>query len=769
MPQCSIFAPHIVTRMKIRFILTLALALCFFGTIAQSGEETYVISIKKAASPIELDGILDEAAWQSAQTAGNFFQNFPFDTSFAALQTEVRMTFDEQFLYIGAVIHQKRADYIVTSLKRDFAGGATDEFAVNLDPFSDKINGLHFAVSPYNVQREGVIDNGSNINTDWDNKWYSKVRNHDDHWTVEMAIPFKTLRYKASGGTNNWRIGFTRNAVKQNELSSWVPVPRQFGPNNLAFTGLLEWEEKPPTPGMNIALIPYAAGGSARDFEFKLPAEGRFDAGADVKIAVTPSLNLDLTFNPDFSQVEVDRQLTNLSRFELFFPERRQFFLENEDLFSKFGFPNSRPFFSRRIGLARGLIRRTTTDGQEIAVERSLDVPIIAGARLSGKLDNNWRIGLLNMQSAKVADIGLHPANYSVGVLQRKVFDRSYVGAILVNKENFIPKAGGGYELDKSGFNRIAGLEYNLFSKDNKWEGELYYHRSFSPGRNADAQSAALFIGRFTREWRLFFPTQYLGAGFRADMGFVPRTGFFSSGPGLARVFFPKNSKIARRVIAYGLELTTDFVFNTNDEFRLVDRNISPGVFAEFPGQSQFSANYVHDYTYLFFPFDPTNSGGEMLPEGTEYAYGSVRLGYNSDLRRNFYFDAGLQHGAYFNGRISRLNGSFSYRLQPYGIFALSYNYNNIRLPDPYNSANFWLVGPRAELAFSRSVFFSLFLQYNTQINNVNVNARLQWRFRPVSDIFIVYTDNYFSEGFFSAPAPKNRALVLKATYWLNL
>jgi hypothetical protein len=358
--------------MQLRRILPFVLALCAFTADAQSGEEPYTLYIKKAKAPIQLDGELNEADWQDAQVATDFFQNFPQDTAFAALQTEVRMTFDGDFLYVGALIRQKRADYIITSLKRDFDRGATDVFTVNIDPFSDKINGFHFAVSPYNVQREGIIDNGENINTDWDNKWYSKVRNYDDHWTVEMAIPFKTLRYKATDGRNVWRVGFARNSVKQNELSSWVPVPRQFSPNNLAFAGQLVWEERPPAPGLNVSIIPYLAAGTAQDFEFKLPAEGRFNAGADVKIAVTPSLNLDLTFNPDFSQVEVDRQLTNLSRFELFFPERRQFFLENEDLFSRFGFPNSRPFFSRRIGLARGTIQRTTTDGQVISVERSL-------------------------------------------------------------------------------------------------------------------------------------------------------------------------------------------------------------------------------------------------------------------------------------------------------------------------------------------------------------------------------------------------------------
>jgi hypothetical protein len=758
--------------MKAFFALTLSICLLFVAVQAQSGAlagEPYALYIRKAAAPVQLDGVLDEPAWQAAQPVGDFFQNFPFDTSFAELQTEVRMTFDEAFLYVGAIIYQAKTDYIVASLKRDFSSGPTDEFAVNIDPFSDKINGFHFAVSPFNVQREGIIDNGSNINTDWDNKWYSEVRNHDAYWVVEMAIPFKTLRYKMKSGEQAWRVGFARNAVKQNERSSWVPVPRQFSPNSLAFTGSLIWEESPPAPGLNISLIPYLAAGRARDFEFELPAEGRFNVGGDLKIALTPSLNLDLTFNPDFSQVEVDRQLTNLSRFELFFPERRQFFLENEDLFSRFGFPNSRPFFSRRIGLARGTIRRETTSGQLVEVERSLDVPILAGARLSGKLDDNWRIGLLNMQAAKLEDIDLAPVNYSVGVLQRKVFDRSYVGAIFANQENFIADGQGGYRLDPSGYNRVAGLEYNLFSKDNKWEGELYYHRSFTAEQQQDPHSAALFIGRFTRNWRVFFPTQYIGSDFRADMGFVPRRGFFSTGPGLTRVFFPQNPKIAERIILFGLQANTDFIYNTDDDFRPVDRSLSCRAFVEFPGQSRLEGRFDSEYTYLFFPFDPTNSGGERLPEGTDYVYSSLRVDFSSDLRRNLYYDFRVQRGQYFNGEITRLRGSFNYRWQPYGIIALSYDYNNIRLPDPYSSAVFWLVGPRAELAFSRSFFFSAFLQYNTQADNVNINTRLQWRFQPVSDLFLVYTDNYFTEGFFNAPAGKNRALVLKVTYWLNI
>ncbi len=711
-----------------------------------------------------VDGMLDEAAWQKAQSINQFFQNFPFDTSFAVLQTEVKMTFDQNFLYVGAVIYQKQEDYIIASLKRDFSFGESDAFAVDIDPFKDKINGFHFAVSPLNVQREGLIDNGSNIPLDWDNKWYSAVKNYPEYWVVEMAIPFKTLRYKQVSGENSWRINFTRRSTKQNEISSWIPVPRQFGADNLAFTGTLNWDSPPPKPGMNISLIPYAIVSTEKDFEFKFPAEYSGDIGADAKIAVTPSLNLDLTINPDFSQVEVDRQIANLSRFELFFPERRQFFLENEDLFGKFGFPSSRPFFSRRIGIARGTVSRENQEGQLVESRRSLSVPITAGARLSGKIDKNWRIGLLNMHTGKLDDLDIDPANYTVGVVQRKVFDRSFVGAIVVNKENFERNADGELVHDQNGYNRIVGLEYNLFSKDNKWESEIFYHRSISSGDDTDAQSAALFLGRFTRNFSLFFSSQYVGENYQADVGFVPRTGFWSTGQNINFNIFPGNPKI----IQLGFRLENDLILNRED-WHLTDRSNGIRAFIQFPGQSELGIRWRNEYTYLFFPFDPTNIGGLELPEGSEYTYNSVNAYFSSDLRKNLYYDVGVQFGEFFNGHLTQVEGSINYRWQPVGLLALSYVYNNINLPNPYKSTDFWLIGPRAELSFSRSLFFSAFLQYNTQADNVNVNMRLQWRFQPVSDVFLVYTENYFTEDFLPSPLPKNRALVLKVTYWLNL
>ncbi|MBL7827635.1 MAG: carbohydrate binding family 9 domain-containing protein, partial [Saprospiraceae bacterium] len=462
----------------------LLLCACFFSTFVKAqgpNALTHQLHIKKATQPIKVDGRLDESDWQGDQTAEKFKLMFPNDTAFSKWPTVVRATFDDQFIYFGAVCYQKRSDYTVQSLRRDFGPGTTDVINVLLSPAKDGLNGFLFGVSPFNVQREGLVDNGANMAFEWDNKWYSAVQNYDDHWVVEMAIPFKTLRYTVSSGENSWDLQFIRAKVKDFEASLWGPVPFQYSSTSLSFAGRLIWDTPPPKPGANISLIPYSIGTTAVNYNRSEPdlersgttADFSGNIGADAKIGITSGLNLDLTINPDFSQVEVDRQVTNLSRFELFFPETRQFFLENRDLFAMFGFPNTRPFFSRRIGLAYNPVK-----GQ------NEKVPILAGARLSGKLTDGLRVGLLNMQTRKQTwsdDDALPGANFTVATVQQKVFSRSAISAIFTNKQNDLAKLNETQKADWQPWNRVAGLEYNLYSKDNRWEGEWYYHRSFSP------------------------------------------------------------------------------------------------------------------------------------------------------------------------------------------------------------------------------------------------------------------------------------------------
>ncbi len=740
-------------------------------------EEKYRLHIKKATAPIVLDGKLDEADWQSADVTEPFWQQFPYDSSAAVQQTEARMTFDDQNLYISYVLYQPR-HYAVQSLRRDFPqGGGTDLIIVNLDTFKDKQNAFHFAVNPYGVQREGLVSNGVNVTNDWDNKWYSNVTNYDDRWVVELAIPFKTLRYKIEPGVNEWNVNFFRNNLDINERSAWAKIPRGFRSNNIALSGTLVWDTPPPAPGANISLIPYVSLNTGRDYLNRLEGTTKPGIGIDAKIAVTPSLNLDLTVNPDFAQAEVDRQVTNLSRFELFFPERRQFFLENSDLFAGFGAGGVSssssgggsssvitPFFSRRIGIGRDSITRA-----------NVVVPILGGARLSGKVTERLRVGLLTMQTAAKENVQAS-ANYSVLALQQRVFTRSTLGVIVVNKQSFY-KAGDNPP-PSGAFNRMAGIDYKLASGDGKLNGNFFVHKSFTPGSPADGTAAAAIIDYNGSQLDFSAGITRIGKGYDVNqIGFVARNDYWRSSPNINYAFFPKNPRINRVVNSWGLGIDADMRVQTTTE-KLTDWDFSPvQFFIRFNDNSSFQFTPLRiDYVYLFDrSFDPANQGGKALAKGTSYRYRSTRISYSSNTADLFNYDLSARFGQYFNGRITALAANVSYRYQPFANLSVDVNYNKINLPERegYSDATLVLLGPRLDLTFSKNVFLTTVVQYNNQINNVNLNARFQWRFKPVSDFFVVYTDNYFATDYdriynLGWLRSKNRALVIKLTYWFS-
>jgi hypothetical protein len=741
-----------------------------FLTLATWGQSREDIHIKRATSAITVDGHLNERDWHHADSVRNFYLNFPSDTGFSQYPTTVRLAFDDNNLYLAAHCIQEQNAYTVQSLKRDYPNGSSDGINLVLDPFRDGLNGFFFGVSPLNVQREALVDNGENLSYDWDNKWTSAVVNAPGYWTVEMAIPFKTLRYAVGEGQNSWNINVVRTRLQPWDVSALFPVPRQFRPFSLAFARALVWETPPPQPGINISVIPYVNTNAAVTYFRKTDltpdgatADFDYGVGGDVKIALTPSLNLDLTVNPDFSQVEVDRQVPNLSRFELFFPERRQFFLENRDLFAMFGFPSTRPFFSRRIGLARNPKTGINTT-----------VPILAGARLSGKINQKWRIGGISMQTRSQRwdeTASLPAANYSVLTLQRKVFDRSTIGGIFTNKFNFSQRPDTTEQQPTPNWNRVAGLEYNLYSKDNRWEGEWYWHRSMSPDPKKRGNSAASFIGYNDRNIEARLGYLYVDSNFTADAGFVNRVGIQNVYPALKGRIFPTNGG---KINSWGAGVEGDLTFSLTGQ--PTDRDLYYYGEIELTNQSGINIGYFRSYTYLFQPFDPTNLyniGTLPLPPNRGYAYQGMRGEIFSSSTYDLQGRTAFSSGSFFNGSLTNIAASLAYRWQPVGIFTLNMDYNQIRLPQPYPSTTFWLIGPRAELSFSRNLFASVFLQYNTQTNNFNINSRLQWRFAPVSDLFLVYTDNSYAYSIEGTPvqfaSPKNKALVLKAVVWLNL
>lgn len=705
------------------------------------GIDNYRISIEKSAGPIKVDGILDEEAWKLAEVADNFHRVLPIDTGFADSKTAVYLTYSEDKMFIAVICYDNLpGEDIVESLRRDFSFGGNSNFLVFIDPFDDKTNGFSFGASRAGAQWDGLLADGGNTGVDlkWDNKWDLAVTDSGDKWIIEMGIPFKTIRYKE--GIRTWGINFSRLDLKRNEKSSWTPVQRQFPTSSLAFTGRLEWDAPPPKAGTNISLIPFVLGSAAKDFESNGPDKQSFDAGFDAKIAVTSSLNLDLTFNPDFAQAEVDEQITNLDRFELFFPEKRQFFLENSDLFANFGFDRMRPFFSRRIGL---------------------ESPIVAGARLSGKISKDWRLGLMNITTAKVDSTQIPAQNYTVFALQRRVFARSNISLIVTNRDaikldelEFDSTAA-----NQNQYNRLIGLDYNLASKDNVWTGKFFLHKSISPETQnndlAHGVNLSYKIQTFKAEWN----HEIVGENYNAEMGFVPRTGFYRISPKMSYDIYPRSTVVNW----HGPRIENTTFWDKN--FNRTDNEFEVRYEILWLNRAKAQIRYRQYYIKLQDPFDPTNSGGVTLPAGSDYDWQTMRLSFTSDARKRFNYDISTGYGGYFNGSRASASGKITYRYQPFGSISVNVSYNNIQMPDPYKDAEFFLIGPKLDLTFTDKIFFTTFVQYNNQANNLNINSRFQWRFKPVSDFFIIYTDNYVPENMMA----KNRALVVKLNYWLNL
>jgi hypothetical protein len=736
------------------------LLLFLFVSLSAFCQESYVVKFVDA--PLELDGKLNEDRWKNCGVMPEFWQNFPTDTLKANYQTEIYLTYDNENVYIGARMFSQGNKYIVPTLRRDFRAGGNDNISFVFDTFRDNTNAFLFGTNPLGVQREALLFNGATasgfFNAFWDNKWQCESFIGDGFWSCEAIIPLSTLRFK--NDSQEWFFKSYRFDTQANENTVLVPVPQNQIIMSLGFEMPITFEKPLISPGKNISIIPYITGSAFRDFEKGIPTKSSFNIGGDAKIAVSSGLSLDLTVNPDFSTVEVDRQVINLTRFDITFPEQRQFFLENSDLFTGFGSynlnpyvpPNAglssgndqifTPFFSRRVGIAFDSTTGTTVQN-----------PILYGARLSGKIDDNWRVGLLNIMTAPDDEKEINAVNYSVGTIQRRVLKRSNIAGIFVNNQVINPEAG------QSAFNRVGGLEYNHQSLDNHWTGKAYYHQSFSDDRQKGSNTHGVTVNYISRKFTAKWQHDFMGAGFEAVSGFVPRNDFFHINPTAGINLYPKKGGINR--LSFGVAWDQYF----KPEIGMTDLQAGPFVSLAFINSANILFQINRNYTYLFSDFDALRSNRELpiLRQGNGYTYHNISGTFVTDRRKRLTMALQPLFGQYFNGSIVSLNTSLNYRMQPYALATLNVTYNKINLKEGENTV--FVVGPRMEVTFSRSLFWTTFVQYNTQFDNLNINSRFQWRFAPVSDFFLVYSDNYDT----GLGGVKNRAIVAKLTYWLNL
>ena len=721
------------------------------------------IMVNKTTEKIILDGQLNEAVWQTAKPATNFSQYIPSADVIAKGQTEVFMASDDKYLYIAAKCYTKGADFIVNSLKRDYPFFGTDNISFMLDTYSDKTNSFMFGINPYGVRREALVSGGgregNNFAMSWDNKWDGDAKMYADFWIAEIAIPFSTLRF--NDGAEKWRFNCYRYDTQLNEVSTWTNIPRNLIIANVGYMGDMVWEEPIQKQRKNVSLIPYVSGGAFRDFEDIDETKYNFTSGigGDAKIGLTSGLNLDLTINPDFSQVEVDRQVTNLSRFEVFFPERRQFFLENADLFGSFGAGRVTPFFSRRIGVSLD----TTTD-------LNVQNRILYGARLSGKINDRLRIGLLNTQTAAQPENDLPSFNYTVATVEQNVFDRSSVAFIFVNKQALKPE---NYGTTHNPYNRVAGVEYRLATSDNKWDGKLLYHQVFSPSEEKNKYFNMSYIAFNERKYRFEMAHLLVGNGYEPEAGFVTRKDMLFLSPEASYNIFPEDGKVTKHTIGFDLRHIYKLGQDDNvivEDFNWIESRLSTFWDIQFLNSSRLKIEGNYDDFILLDDFDPTRLQADsiFLEGGSRHQFAYVGMTFSSDNRKDFSTRLSPTVGSFYNGIRAGINSSIRYRYKQYGTIALDVNYNYIKLEEPFVATNLWLIGPRLDLTFSKTLFLTTFVQYNNQLDNLNINARLQWRFQPASDFFLVFTDNYITDPF-DQFGVRNRAFVAKMTYWFNI
>jgi len=716
--------------------------------------DEYQYKIRRTSQPIKVDGVLDEAIWQHAQKTTDFYYITPIDDKLVEPgdQTQVMMTYDDRNIYVAAVC-KGESPYLVTSLKRDgdtFWDG--DTFMVSFDPGNERTNGYGFATNSAGVQFDTELagnlgtrsgGSGSGFNRAWNNIWRAETKLHSDHYIIEIAIPFKTLRY---GHSKIWGVQFNRGNAKTNTFQAWTPVPRQFFGPDLGYNGSLVWDEVPKKAKSNIALIPYMLTSTSKDIEEGIPTDNNIEIGGDAKIAVTSSLNLDVTVNPDFSQVDVDRQVTNLTNVNIRFRDQRIFFVENRNIFSNFGIPPMRPFFSRKIGLRE--------DGSSI--------PILYGARLTGNLTPDARIGIMNLQTKSVVD---EPGNnYSALAFNYRIFGRSVVKGFFHNRVGY---ANGSF-LDND-YNRNFGLEFDYRSQNgyNRFGGA--YSLSYSDGIDGENSYYHSLAQLGNENLSFYINVAGIGRNYADDMGFIQQQNQYNSitdetikigydhlYSDLSYTLFPDNDKINTHTFSMqhigDMERSRKEIFNytvrLNYELALANT-------------SEFSIEFSPVYRRLLYPFTFTDN---PLP-AEDYRWTEFEIEYQSDVRKDLSYSIGGGMGGFYGGSRKNITAEVNYRQQPWGNFGFTFEANELNFDDDYGNSTLLLIGPRLEFNFNRDLFWTTFFQYNTQQDNFNINSRFQWRFQPLSDLFLVYTDNYAIELW----GPKIRTFVLKINYWLNI
>jgi hypothetical protein len=704
--------------------------------------EPVTVRATRLAQPLVVDGRLDDAVYHTTEPAPKFLQQEPRVGELATEQTEMWVFFDDRNVYVSARMHDSEPDRMIADeMRRDASIYQNEHFVVVFDTFHDHRTGFFFQTNPLGAVRDALIVDENTANYDWNAVWDVKVHRDETGWTSEMVIPFKSLRYP-TGKEQVWGINARRWERRINEHSLLSITPPGTPPNNavqrLANAATLVGMEVPP-PAHNIELKPYGVSNLTTNRVSTPPVSNRFDRdiGIDAKYGITSNVTLDLTVNTDFAQVEIDEQQVNLTRFSLFFPEKRDFFLEGQGIFDfantgggGFRTPDAPiMFFSRRIGL----------DGGQ-------PVPIKGGARLTGRLGKT-SLGLLEIQTDEGPQ-GLTPAtNFLVARVKRDVLRRSNIGLIATRRS---PRSGA------PGSNALLGVDTSLNLFENVQAGS-YYARTNTPGLTGNDSSYRGYFRYVHDRYGLEAERMKVGEAFNPEVGYVPRPDITRTD--LVARFSPRIRSVRS---LRKLEWNTELERFVNGRRELETRAASGTFRIEFNSSDMLTATYRNDYEFVTAPF--RISGGPLLPIGV-YEFNEGVVQFNAGAQRTVSGRFTLTAGEFYSGHRQQFEYNGRVKVSSQLAFEPRILASHITLPEAAFTTK--LLGARTTYAVTPRMFVSGLVQYNSSLNTVESNIRWRWEYQPGSDLFVVYTDGRDTFGPRSA-ALMNRGLAIKATRLLR-
>jgi hypothetical protein len=693
------------------------IALCFLSTL-HTQAQTKTIQFKNAA--ITIDGQLDEPIWKELPEYTGFYNYAPTDIGLAENQTLVQLFHDGEYLYVSLIYNDTTSRTQVSSLKRDVPIGLSDGFAMVLDTQNQQQSAYYFSVNSYSTQIDGIVERineGYDFSTNWSTIWKAKAFMNGKQKQYEIAIPLKALNFD----TNNAVFGvqFYVRDIKKNAWTILKNVKRNYRLFDLRFTEKMIVEALPNTSTSRFTTTPSITANYQND-AIDEETDTTFKPSLDVQYNVTSSLRLDAAINPDFSQIDIDQQVTNLTRFSVFFPERRNFFLENSDLFSNLGVDGVNPFYSRRIGA---------------------NSDILFGLKLSGNISPKTRIGILNVQTDKEKEI--ISENFGALIAEQQLSKNFTTTGFLINRQ----------QTDKfkfiNDYNRVAGINVNYKSDNNKWLGLANFGKSFNDEVSKDNSfyNAGIWFNTRGLEWNT--SVKNVGKNYITDVGFTPRLynydaindvvvreGYTQTTARIEYQKFYEKSKIVNSV-RY-LNYKNDTYLDEDGRLNQTSHFFNSAIF--FKNLSGLYYVFKYDYVNLRYGFDPLGNGNSLNPD--EYRFGILKIGYNSANNQRFRYRFNVQKGNYYSGKRIAAGGYLNYQLLPFANLELNYDFNEIDL-NLLGKETFHLARFTGQIFFSNRLNWTTYVQYNTQQDNFNINSRLQWEYKPLSYVYLVVSDNY--------------------------